>query len=174
MKNKLIIIFLLIQVSAFAQTDKLLIRLERAIEISFQSDRTSLQEIDLKNISTDLSKMMHKDRIYKIYDDEKFKGFAYVGIAPSKERDFDYLLIFDSDLEITEAKVLAYRESHGREITTKRWLQQFVGKSPDSSKMKLGKDIDAISGATISARSMTIAVNKALQNVGKLRAKQIL
>lgn len=172
MKKKLKYLFILLlcgQFSVYAQTDKLQIRMDRAIEISFRSDQVRTKKMDLKK--EDLS---GKDAIYKVYVQDEFKAYAYLGVAPSKERDFDYMIIFDSDLKVTEAKVLIYRESHGREITTPRWLQQFEGKTPADAQMKLGENIDAISGATISARSMTNAMNKVLRTMGNLRAKNIL
>lgn len=172
MKNKLkyiFLFFLFVEVSAYAQTDKLKIRMDRAVEIAFRSDQIHSEKMQLKN--EDISA---KDAIYKIFDQEEFKGYAYTGVAPSKERDFDYMVIFDPDLKITEVKVLIYRESHGREITTPRWLQQFIGKTPSETQMKLGENVDAISGATISARSMTHAMNKVLKTMGNLRAKNIL
>jgi Na+-translocating ferredoxin:NAD+ oxidoreductase RnfG subunit len=57
--------------------------------------------------------------------------------------------------------VMIYREPHGDEIEAKRFREQFVGKSAKDA-LTLGKDIDAISGATISSRSETIAAKKSL------------
>ncbi len=62
---------------------------------------------------------------------------------------------------ITGVRVMVYREAHGEEIEAKRFREQFVGKSAKDA-ITLGKDIDAISGATISSRSETIAVKKSL------------
>jgi Na+-translocating ferredoxin:NAD+ oxidoreductase RnfG subunit len=63
---------------------------------------------------------------------------------------------------VHDLQVLVYRESHGDEITDKRFRRQFVGKRA-SDPIALGKDIDAISGATISSRSATFAARKGLR-----------
>lgn len=62
---------------------------------------------------------------------------------------------------IQGVRVMVYREAHGEQIEAKRFHAQFVGKSAKDT-LALGKDIDAISGATISSRSETIAVKKTL------------
>ncbi len=59
---------------------------------------------------------------------------------------------------------MIYREDHGAEVGSKRWLKQFIGKSGDNN-LKYQKDIVAISGATISAKSMTNEVNKLLKTI---------
>jgi hypothetical protein len=89
-------------------------------------------------------------------------GYFYYGKAPSKADEFDYIVIFDDELIIKKIKILAYREDQGGEIGSKRWLKQFNNLS-QNDRVEYGKDIRGISGATISARSMTITVNKLLQ-----------
>ena len=70
-------------------------------------------------------------------------------------------------------KILVYREDHGGEIGSKRWLKQFIGKTL-THNLKYQKDIAAISGATISARSMTFEVNKLLKAINILHKNQQL
>ena len=94
-------------------------------------------------------------------------GYFYFGNAPSKADTFDFLVIFDNDLIIKKIKILAYREDYGGEISSKRWLEQFSGYSRQDS-LRYGSEIKAISGATISAQSMTHAVNELLKNISSL------
>jgi Na+-translocating ferredoxin:NAD+ oxidoreductase RnfG subunit len=68
---------------------------------------------------------------------------------------------------------LVYREDHGGEVGSKRWLNQFSGKSK-ADNLIYQKDIAAISGATISAKSMTNEINKLLKTVQILHQKQVL
>jgi Na+-translocating ferredoxin:NAD+ oxidoreductase RnfG subunit len=79
----------------------------------------------------------------------------YVIISQAQGRYdlFDYLVAVNSKLEVEKVKVLKYRSEHGGEIASKKWLEQFVGYS--SGELKYKKDISAISGATISANSIT-------------------
>ena len=94
-------------------------------------------------------------------------GYFYFGNAPSKADTFDFLVIFDQELIIKKVKILAYREDYGGEISSKRWLGQFSGVSGQDS-LEYGSEIKGISGATISARSMTQAINDLLKNISTL------
>jgi len=100
-------------------------------------------------------------------------GYGYLGKAPSKTDEFDYLILIDVNLIIKKTKILIYREDYGGEIGSKRWLKQFIGKS-NTDTLQYEKDIIAISGATISANSMTKAVNIFLKNITILKEKNIL
>ncbi|MFQ3579796.1 MAG: FMN-binding protein [Bacteroidales bacterium] len=67
---------------------------------------------------------------------------------------FDYYILFDTLAQIISVHVFNYEATHGQEITVKAWLKQFIGYNA-SKGLSVGKDIDAISGATISVYSIT-------------------
>lgn len=62
---------------------------------------------------------------------------------------------------VQDVRVMVYREPHGAEIENSRFHKQFIGKALNDP-LTLGKDVDAISGATISSRSEVFAVKKSL------------
>lgn len=72
------------------------------------------------------------------------------------------------DGRVRDVRVMVYRETHGDEIEDARFRKQFVGKSL-KDPIVLGKDIDAITGATISSRAETVAVRKTLALTDLLR-----
>ncbi len=110
------------------------------------------------------------DNFFKINNADSLLGYAYISKAPSKTDAFDYLILLNKDLVIEKAKVLVYREDYGGEIGSKRWLKQFIGKTP-KDELKYQQNIVAISGATISVRSMTSAVNDLLRSLQILQSK---
>lgn len=71
---------------------------------------------------------------------------------------FDYFILFDSVAKILALQIYNYEASHGQEITVKGWLKQFVGFNADK-QLTVGKDIDVVSGATVSVHSITDDVN---------------
>jgi Na+-translocating ferredoxin:NAD+ oxidoreductase RnfG subunit len=73
-----------------------------------------------------------------------------------------------ADGALRDVAVMVYRESHGEEISDKRFRRQFAGKRL-ADPIALDKDIDAISGATISSRAATFAARKALQLAALVR-----
>jgi Na+-translocating ferredoxin:NAD+ oxidoreductase RnfG subunit len=95
--------------------------------------------------------------------------FAYILFdeAPSKVDTFIYMVIFKPDGSIEKVSVLLYKENYGGEIASTRFLKQFNGKS-NGSGMEFNKDIDGISGATLSVRSITRAININSKSFSKL------
>ncbi len=82
--------------------------------------------------------------------DGKMNGYVCVEQASSKHDKFEFVVIYDDQLNILQVKVLLYREDYGYEIKSKRWLKQF-------STCEVRK-VQAISGATISVNSLKNAV----------------
>ena len=60
------------------------------------------------------------------------------------------MAIYSPEMELLKLRILVYRENYGGEISNKRWLNQFVTRSPEK--------IQAISGATISVESLKFSV----------------
>ena len=113
------------------------------------------------------------DNLFEIKSNASLLGYAYVAKALSKADTFDYLVLLDPDLVIMKAKVLVYREDYGGEIGSKRWLKQFIGKTQNDD-LRYGDNVAAISGATISVRSMTNAINDLLKSLKILHSKNYL
>ncbi len=125
------------------------------------------------NIAKDLPSKFEANNFFKIEANNLLLGYAYLSKAPSKTAQFDYLVLLDKDLIVLKSKVLIYREEYGGEIGSKRWLKQFIGKKA-GDELKHGDNIIAISGATISVRSMTNAMNDFLKSLKILQSKNIL
>ena len=99
------------------------------------------------------------DDIYQLKLENEIIGYLVLARADSKFDEFDYAVIYDQNIRIINVKLLAYRESQGGEIGSKRWLKQFVDKSADDP-MTLYDDIQGISGATISCVAATEGVGE--------------
>jgi len=72
---------------------------------------------------------------------------------------FDYFIFFDESKTVKLVEVYNYAATHGYEITAKGWLKQFVGFSAKDT-LEVNKDIDGISGATISVFAITSDVQE--------------
>ena len=91
--------------------------------------------------------------IFELKNDQKLEGYLILTSAKGRHNYFDYLVIYDSGFLIQKVQVFDYRSDHGFEICNKRWLSQFEGEK--GCDLEYGSDIDAISGATYSASSIT-------------------
>jgi Na+-translocating ferredoxin:NAD+ oxidoreductase RnfG subunit len=146
----------------------------KEIKKTFNIEQFNLSSVKVpSDLVSTLPVKFEENNLFEITDNNERLGFAYVSKAPSKTDDFDYLVLFDSDLIIVKSKVLIYREDYGGEIGSKRWLKQFIGKT-QNDKLRYGDNIAAISGATISVRSMTMAVNNLLASIKILHNKKLL
>ena len=156
---KFFYILVLISFQLSAQSPRLLKKATKLIEKTYAVDDIQLlhKEFQTNSVVGDF---------YKIIDSNQLLGYAFIGTAPSKTDTFEYLVVFDSSLVIKKVNVLVYREDYGGEIGSNRWLRQFVGKAR-STDLAVGKNIAAISGATISVYSMTNAVNQLLNEMNK-------
>jgi len=74
------------------------------------------------------------------------------------------------DGTLQDVQVMVYREPHGDEIRERRFRAQFTGKKL-RDPLVVGKDIDAISGATISSNSAAYAARKGLALADLLRRR---
>lgn len=72
---------------------------------------------------------------------------------------FDYFILFDLQGRVISVRVYNYAATHGQEITAKGWLSQFTG-FDGKRNLRVGKEIDSISGATISVNGMVADVQE--------------
>jgi len=87
--------------------------------------------------------------------------FVIPDIAPSRSEQFSYVLYVDQSKSIVGVDVLEYRENYGYEIDYPFFKKQFEGKQ-QADKIIFGRTIQNISGATISARSITYSIHDLL------------
>lgn len=148
-------------------------KINKNITETFQLSDFTLKTKEINgNIAGELPSVFDGN-FFEIVSQNSVYGYAYVGEAASKTDTFLYLVLLDKDLIIKNSKVLVYREDYGGEIGSKRWLRQFNGKTYNDD-LKYGDDVMAISGATISVRSMTSAINDLLTSIRILHSKNIL
>ena len=76
-----------------------------------------------------------------------------------KEGPMSIGVCFDPVGLVSSVTVLTSWEDRGLEINEDKWLKQFKGKKM-SDGFQVGKDVDGVSGATISAKAVAEAVRK--------------
>jgi Na+-translocating ferredoxin:NAD+ oxidoreductase RnfG subunit len=170
----IIILFVFVAYQNISLPKNIQKKVDKEISETFQVEAFQFESFKVPTeISKDLPSKFDADNFFKIHSNQELLGFAYVSKAPSKTDEFDYLVLLDPELVVLNTKVLVYREDYGGEIGSKRWLKQFVGKTQNDD-LRYGDNIMAISGATISVRSMTTAMNNLLQSLKILHSKNII
>jgi Na+-translocating ferredoxin:NAD+ oxidoreductase RnfG subunit len=111
--------------------------------------------------------ILEGDHVYLVRKEDQLNGYLLSTSALGRYDFFDYLVAYAPDLSILGMTVTAYRSSHGAAICQKKWLGQFDGYSGE--ELTLGKEIDAVAGATISATSMVEDVQRCYRLMSSLR-----
>ncbi|OGS71491.1 MAG: hypothetical protein A3F91_15320 [Flavobacteria bacterium RIFCSPLOWO2_12_FULL_35_11] len=174
MKKIAFLAIIVLLISSFTTNKKIEALIEKEIKTVFNLVKYSKQPISVSSeVNKTLPIKIDDTNFFKIKNEEKIVGYYYFGQAFGKADYFDFIVIFDKDLIVSKVKVLVYREDHGSEVGSKRWLNQFNGKKT-TENLTYQKDIAAISGATISAKSITNEVNKLLKTVTILHNKKQL
>jgi len=93
--------------------------------------------------------------------DGKKTGVAIIDDEPGKWGPIEFIIALDLQGTVTRVEVLSYQEKRGQPIARHSFLSQFEGKT-SKSPIQIDKDINGISGATISSRCATFAVKKAI------------
>lgn len=142
-------------------------KINKTIERLWKDKALQLEEIYL-----DSNSLLASGLLFEVKDQLTTLGFVYIGRVNSCRSGgcnieseklefeyFDYFFVADSFGEIMKVKVFNYKATHGHEIMSSGWLRQFIGYNGQENLI-YGKDIQAISGATISA----VAINAHIQN----------
>jgi len=73
-----------------------------------------------------------------------------------------HLIKVGPDRRVSEVQVLVFRETRGDGVKRSRFLRQFRGKSL-KDRMRVGRGIDGVTGATLSSQAIVRGVRKALE-----------
>jgi len=134
-------------------SDKMISKAELTVQKLFN--------MDYSKISIDIS-----SNYYELSHNDSVIGYMCLQQAPSKHDMFDFLAVYNKDMQLLKLQILAYRENYGGEIANKRWLKQFLTRPIEK--------VQAISGATISVESMKMVVSSLTQKMSNWHNTQRL
>lgn len=106
-------------------------------------------------------------QLITVIEEKQILGWAVVLEEMGKIRPITFLVGIDKENRVVEVKVLEYRDLFGSEIRRRSFLKQFRGKSL-KDRLLVGRDIDAVTSATISSEAATSAVRKSLRAIAEI------
>ena len=114
-----------------------------------------------KEVENKVKQKFYRDKLYywTISQRDTTIAYAFLDNVIGKSMPITFMVILNIDGNIINANVIKYREAYGSEVGNKGWLQQFINFN-NNSDYSSGKDIDGISGATISVKSMSKGMQK--------------
>jgi hypothetical protein len=98
-------------------------------------------------------------------------GWFIADQVVGKHEFIPFALALDDQGAVKSVEVLEYRETYGDQVRNAAWRAQFTGKT-HAAPLKLGTDIQNISGATLSSRHITDGVKRLLTTYDLVLSKQ--
>ena len=88
-------------------------------------------------------------------------GYFFVDAVIGKHDLITYAVALGRDGKVRQTEILEYREAYGGEVRNVHWLAQFTGRQHGDA-VRIGRDIQNISGATMSCAHVTDGIRRLL------------
>ena len=88
-------------------------------------------------------------------------GVLFIDAVIGKHDLITYALAVTNEGKVRQVEILEYQEAYGGEVRTSGFRKQFVGRS-HADPVQIGRDIQNISGATLSCQHVTDGVRRLL------------
>ncbi|MBI3540922.1 MAG: FMN-binding protein [Deltaproteobacteria bacterium] len=167
--RRLLLLLLLISYPCLMEAQTIYLKPSEALKIIFHDSKEITQEEKVlndvqkqeieKKIGYKLSKTAWK--FYVAKSGAKIDGYAVIDSEVGKTEPITFLTTIHPDGSVKEVEILVYREPQGSEVHEKRFLKQYE-KKKSTDPIRVGQDITNISGATISAHSVSNGVKRDL------------
>lgn len=139
--------------------------IKASLEIRNETMMTMVEE------STSIKEIEGKDEWYEVYKDSELLGY----IVPSQTKGYggaiELLVAVGQDLNVITYKIITSKETPGLgdNAAKEPFASQFIGKSLEHLTVTKDasdtEDIQAISGATITSKAVTLGVKNAVEEV---------
>ena len=90
----------------------------------------------------------------------KVDGYALIDEQIGKVMPITFITRIEPDGNVSVVEIMVYRETHGGEVASKRFLNQFKGKSLNE-ELRLYGNIVNVAGATLSSEALVTGVKRA-------------
>ena len=88
-------------------------------------------------------------------------GYFFVDAVIGKHDLITYAVALGLDGKVRQTEILEYREAYGGEVRNAHWRAQFTGRQ-HGDPVRIGHDIQNISGATLSCEHVTDGIRRIL------------
>lgn len=152
----------------FAQTSVYL-KPDDALKLLFQNSKEVIQEN--KSVTPEVSEKAKKSlgytlpkNSYSFYlgkTDGKVDGYAIIDDQVGKVLPITFITKITPEGKVAQVEIMVYRESHGGEVKSRRFLNQFREKALND-ELRLHGNIVNVTGATLSSQALVVGVKRAL------------
>lgn len=144
---------------------KTYLTVDQAREILFPGEQMEKVEVTLDKVQMKAVQKASKTRVrnsqLNVWKTENGSWFILDQVI-GKHENIDLAFAFNKEGKVKGFEILTYRETYGHEIRNPKWRSQFHGLGHEQH-LKLDKQIQNISGATLSCRHVTDGINRLSQ-----------
>lgn len=118
--------------------------------LTLQLDKSQIDKIeDSSPTSTPIP-----SKLWQVFEGDKQVGYIVIDKVLGRHEFITYAVALDMQGKVQGIEVIEYLESYGQQIRNEKWRAQFHNKQQGDA-FKLTKDIQNISGATLSCKHIT-------------------
>lgn len=140
-----------------------------ALKLIFKDSKEVIKEDHpvTEEIREKAKKSLHYDlpkNLYTFYlgkSDGKIDGYALIDEEVGKVQPITFITRINPNGKVSQVEIMVYRESHGGEVATKRFLNQFREKG-FNDEIRLHGNVVSVTGATLSSQALVVGVRRAL------------
>ena len=129
-------------------------RIERKTYILEEAEAAAIEALSRSELDSRLV------AIHTAWRGDELLGFAHIDVHTVRTKPEGFMVVLGPHGTVDAVRVLAFYEPL-EYLPTQRWYDRFTGKAGDD-RLRLGHDVDAVSGATLSARAATDGVRRVL------------
>ncbi|HKX45996.1 MAG TPA: FMN-binding protein [Planctomycetota bacterium] len=129
-------------------------RLEKHTYVLSDAQHTEIEKLARSPLETRLV------QIHTAWRGSELLGYAHIDVHTVRTKSEGLIVVLDAAGRVRSVRVLAFYEPL-EYLPTERWYERFAGRGP-SDPLSLGRDVDAVSGATLTARATTEGVRRML------------
>lgn len=149
-------------------------KLEKAVSELYSGHKLTYAKLKLAEPQITDPDILNSDgKWFAIRENSNNLGWLLADKTWGRYHEFEFAIVFDTNLRISDVFVLSYPASYGTAVTGRKWLKSFRGFSPDSIPV-YGQEIDALSGATFSGTNLSESVASSLIILDKLKRSDLL
>jgi hypothetical protein len=112
-----------------------------------------------RKLGADVKSLKRTWNVYFGLIDGKRTGYAILDAEIGLHDDIDFGVRFGLAGAVERVEIMVYREAYGDQVRGERFRKQFAGKTADDP-ITAGKDIDIVSGATYSSKSLALGIKR--------------
>jgi len=130
-------------------------------DVNISMNTFKLNKINKILIQKQVKQTFYRDELYywNISINDTTIAYAFLDNVKGKSMPITFMVILDMGGNVINVSIIKYREAYGGQISNKKWLAQFINRN-NKSDYVIGKNIDGITGATISVNSLSKGIQK--------------